>query len=137
MRPCIVVADDNESLRYLTMAAIESAPGSSDFDLEEASDASSALASVHRLAAGGARILLLSDNLMPRMSGADLAREVRARYHAGDVRIEVLTSAQPPDKLVSAMADVQTAVHQRPSDLKGLRKMVADIIADWQASVAH
>lgn len=133
MRPCIVIADDNESLRFLTRIAVEEVPGASDVAVEEADDGLAAFGCIERLVSEGNRILLLSDNRMPRMTGIELARALRARFEPAQVSIEVLTSAAPPTEFVRAFADVQARVHERPGDLKGLRQLVAGIIADWQA----
>ncbi|WP_325684230.1 hybrid sensor histidine kinase/response regulator [Rhodopila sp.] len=97
----ILLVDDNEEVTTVTQAMI-SAMG---LEVETAASAAEAL---ERLAAGGARFdLLLTDIIMPDMSGLDLAHVVR-RLHAG-----------LPIVLMSGYNDAPT-----PKEFRTLRKPV-------------
>jgi len=130
-KPCVVVADDNESLRYLTVHVLEDHADAPRFDVEEAEDGAAALVAVERRLAQGARVLLVSDNRMPNMTGLDLVRALRARHAADAVRVTVLTSAEPPDATAEEMGALAVSLVERPADLNALRGILGRVVQDW------
>lgn len=131
---CVVIADDNESLRFLTVSALEDATPRVPFEAIEAPDGVAALRAVEARVAGGARVLLLSDNRMPGLTGVEVVRRLRERHGEGAVRVTLLTSAPPPDALVVEMGALSARLVERPSDLRGLRALLQREVDAWLGS---
>ena len=72
--PTIVLAEDDEAIRTLTARVLRRA----GYDVIAAADGEEALAATERLASAPA--LLLTDVLMPRLGGRELASRLRDRY---------------------------------------------------------
>jgi two-component system, response regulator, stage 0 sporulation protein F len=80
--PCVIVADDDDDIRE-TLAEVLACEG---FHVLEARNGREALL----LALGHPGALLLLDHRMPAMTGADVARELRAQ--AAPVRVVLMTA---------------------------------------------
>jgi two-component system cell cycle sensor histidine kinase/response regulator CckA len=72
--PTIVLAEDDEAIRTLTARVLRRA----GYDVVAVADGEEALAATERL--GTAPALLLTDVLMPRLGGRELASRLRVRY---------------------------------------------------------
>lgn len=130
-RPCVVVADDNEDLRYLVMHTLEPLATAKGFDVDEAADGGPALEAVERRIAEGRRVLLVSDNRMPGMSGPELIRRARARHSPDALRVTVLTSAEPPGELRRELEALHVRIYPRPPTLHELRMVLRECVDSW------
>ena len=115
MRARILVADDDPTiLDFLTMAL------EADYAVLGATDGATALA----LAEGERPDLILTDVLMPRLSGLEVARRLRAR--SGDY--------QPPIVLISALRPAplppRTTFLAKPFTVHSLTTKVSELLRE-------
>ena len=113
MPPKILVADDEQPIVDILAMVLEDA----GYTVLRASDGAAARALVEREAPD----LIISDIMMPHVSGVELARWVRRRPDGSDVPI-VLLSAVRPATPVTPPAD---AFLPKPFDLDDVVALVA------------
>jgi CheY-like chemotaxis protein len=127
----VVLADDNEDMRFLTADALKHVGAGTRFRLEEASSGEEALARIATLVAHHDDVLLVSDNRMPGMTGAELCHAARARNPSASLKRVIITSAEPQPSIHKALLDDGVAVHVRPFQLAELRDLMGRVVGEW------
>jgi two-component system, NtrC family, response regulator HupR/HoxA len=118
-KPCLLVVDDEPENRDLLRRTLKR-----DFDVEDAEDASAALAVLGRRQVA----LMLCDQLMPGKSGTDLAADVRERWPG--TRVVLLTGYDDDPEVAAAHADGRVAaVVGKPWQATRLRALIAALLA--------
>lgn len=130
-RPVVVVADDNESLRYLLVHALRAHPDMARLDLKETAHGLAALDVIERAVRDGRRVLALSDHRMPGLDGEELARRVGTHIASGRVRFVLLTASEPPARIRERAEAAGASVVERPTHLAELRTLVQRVLAEW------
>lgn len=94
--PLIVLTEDNAADVFLVRSALEDA--GLDFRLHVISDGEQALRFLQTVEADEAACpdLLLLDLNLPKLSGADILRNLRENNHCSDSSVVVLTSSDSP-----------------------------------------
>jgi len=117
-RFCLLVVDDEPENRDLLRRTLKR-----DFDVEEAEDASAALAVLRRRAVS----LVLCDQLMPGKSGTELAAVVRTQWPG--VKFVLLTGYDDDPEVASAHADGRVAaVVGKPWQATKLRELIMALL---------
>lgn len=120
MRHTILVADDEVTLRMLVRAALSNA----GYDVLEAADGDEALG----LARGARPDLIVLDLMMPKKSGLDVLRELRADPELAPMPVVMLTArtrAADRDAAAEAGADRFLA---KPFSPRELSEAVAELL---------
>ena len=84
-KPTVLLADDDEKIRNLVATTL----GSKDFHLEMAGDGEETLA----IAQGNRPALILLDINMPRMSGLEVCRRIKADPATAHIKVVMLTAS--------------------------------------------
>jgi len=130
-KPLVVIADDNESLRFLLTEVVHDHAASSSFEVVESEAALPALAAVATGARSGRRMLVISDNRMPGMTGTELIRRARTDHPNADLKLFVISSAELPTNVRDELASMGARSLTRPFHLKELRVAVGSILDEW------
>lgn len=133
-RNVVVIADDDESLRFLTAEVVRDHKASGEFDVVESDDAVKAMRAIGTAVAAGQRVLVLSDNRMPGMTGAQMLARVRAENPSAGLDLILMSSAEPPRALRDELATVGARIITRPFQLKELRAVIGGVLDAWVAS---
>lgn len=133
-RTSIVVADDNDDLRYLTVHALRAHPRMAGCRLEETRNGLETLDRVSRLLDEGGRILLVSDHRMPGMSGLEVVEALRRSPASARVDVVMLTSAAPPPALQARLDAARVRTVERPASMAALREMLGGVLDAWCAA---
>ncbi|HEY1960176.1 MAG TPA: response regulator [Polyangiaceae bacterium] len=116
----VLVIDDDDDVRKLIARAL-----AERYDVIEASDAAAALA----LAADRRLDLIVCDVMMPRMSGFELVRELRARDGGNHVPIVFLTAKSGAMDVVEGINAGARAYVTKPFKLAPLVERIEKILA--------
>lgn len=122
----VIVADDNDALRYLTVHALASLRGRFDFDVDEARDGAEALAHLERRIREGHRALVLSDHRMPNLTGLELATKAREAMPRDRIRMTVMTSGEPLPAIAQQFRALDVSVVERPFGLHALKDLLSE-----------
>jgi two-component system, OmpR family, alkaline phosphatase synthesis response regulator PhoP len=118
----VLVADDSETILLLMRTRLELA----GYEVETAADGQEVTERVDSVAAGGPDILLL-DAMMPRKSGIDALRELRA---AGVDTPALIVSAHQDPNDADAPRDLEISGYvTKPIDFELLLGTVAELTA--------
>ena len=118
MRPRILVVEDDQALRELIVGSIEEW----GFDALASADASEAMEALGSLEPD----VILSDVIMPGMSGRDLLAEIRAREP--DVPVILMTAFAEVDKAVNAVHAGAFDYLSKPFSLSSLRSKLEEAV---------
>ena len=88
VRPLVLVADDDADTRLLFRTVLETR----GYDVIEAADGEETV----RVTESARPDLVLMDGGLPRLSGFDATRQIRASTHVGDVRIVFISGHAGP-----------------------------------------
>ncbi|HEX4731879.1 MAG TPA: response regulator [Solirubrobacterales bacterium] len=120
--PTVLVADDSETILLLMRTRLELA----GYDVETAADGQEVTERVDPAAEGGPDLLLL-DAMMPRKSGIDALRELRA---AGLETPALIVSAHQDPSDADAPTDLEiSGFVTKPIDFDALLDAVAELTA--------
>jgi two-component system, OmpR family, phosphate regulon response regulator PhoB len=117
----ILLVEDDPDIRHLVSYKLTRA----GFDVVEARDGVKALDQVRRHPPD----LVILDVRMPRMSGLDVCRELRAGALAGDVPILMLTAQARPQDLEQGYAAGATDYIIKPFSPRELQERVESALA--------
>lgn len=116
----ILVAEDDAGLRALISAALET----SGYEVVAAANGFEALREAERRL--GRIALLISDVMMPGMSGPELARRLRAR--SGPLKV-LLLSGYPRQDLPADLGDLEPVLVEKPFSVHALARTVRGMLA--------
>lgn len=117
----ILVVDDDADIRDLVLTKLES----SGYDVETAGDGVTGL----ELAANNEYSLVISDVMMPGMSGVDMVRSMRAAEPPITVPVILLTAKNQERDIESGFAAGITDYVVKPFSPRELAARVAGILA--------
>jgi OmpR-family two-component system manganese-sensing response regulator len=119
----ILIADDSETILLLLQTRLEM----EGYEVETAIDGQEVVDAVHRAAGGEAHSLLLLDAMMPRKSGIEALRELRA---AGVHTPALIISAHQDAGDADAPTELEVSGHvTKPIDFDLLLASVAELTA--------
>jgi two-component system alkaline phosphatase synthesis response regulator PhoP len=119
----VLVADDSETILLLMRTRLELA----GYEVETAADGQEVTDLIDPSAEDGPDLLLL-DAMMPRKSGIDALRELRA---AGLETPALIVSAHQDARDANAPTDLEISGYvNKPIDFDGLLELVAGLTAD-------
>jgi two-component system, OmpR family, manganese sensing response regulator len=119
----ILIADDSETILLLLQTRLEM----EGYEVETAIDGQEVVDAVHRAAGGEAHSLLLLDAMMPRKSGIEALRELRA---AGVGTPALIISAHQDAGDADAPTELEVSGHvTKPIDFDLLLASIADLTA--------
>lgn len=120
MRPTILVADDEAVLRALARATLSRA----GYDVLEAADGQEAL----ELAHGARPDVIVLDLMMPRKSGLEVLRELRADPELAPIPVVMLTArTRTADRRAAAEAGTDRFL-AKPFSPRELSETVAELL---------
>jgi signal transduction histidine kinase len=119
--PLVLVVEDHPDMRDYLAAALRG----SGYRVATAGDGIEALEIVDRVRAD----LIVSDVMMPRMSGADLIRELRAREETREVPILVLTAKADDELRAQLLREGAQDYMLKPFSIEELRARVGNWVA--------
>lgn len=132
MRSWILVVDDDPPHRHLIGMLLKEIVDDADALVETVSSGPEALERMQQqLADGGPRLLVLSDYVMPEMSGLDLLVEVKKRFPDADLRFLAISSVQ---QVVDMEALEEAGAHEflvKPYDLEDYVAMLRRVLEEW------
>lgn len=131
MKNWILVVDDDPPHRHLIGMLLKEAVDDGDTEVETVPSGPEALERMAQELPKAPRVLVLSDYVMPEMSGLDLLLEVKARHPDADLRFLVISSVQ---QVVDMDALEAAGAHEflvKPYDLEDYVKMLRFVIKDW------
>ena len=112
----VLVVDDEDSIRTLVQKSL-----AGEFDVTAAEDGREAL----DLIEGGARFeLIISDVMMPRMTGVELYRALQEQCAEQAKKLVFFTASVLPSDLEEYLATVPGAVLRKPISVAVLRQFV-------------
>lgn len=117
----ILVVDDDADIRDLVLTKLES----SGYDVETAGDGAAGL----DLALGNSYNLIISDVMMPGISGVDLVRKLRAADPPVSVPVILLTAKNQERDIESGFAAGITDYIVKPFSPRALAARVAEVLA--------
>ncbi len=127
MTPKVLIADDSETILLLIRTRLEMA----GYEVETAIDGQEVMEAVHRGARAGPDILLL-DAMMPRKSGIDALRELRAE---GVDTPALIVSAHQNGGDAGAATDLEVSGYvSKPIDFESLLQTIAELTDERLAS---
>ena len=120
MTPRVLIADDSETILLLMRTRLEMA----GYDVETAIDGQEVMEAVHRDPESGPDILLL-DAMMPRKSGIDALRELRAE---GIDTPALIVSAHQDGEDAGAPKDLEVSGYiSKPFDFEALLASIEEL----------
>ncbi len=123
--PVVLVVEDNEEMsRYVASALADR------YRVERAADGRAGIAAALRLLPD----IVLTDLMMPIVSGETLVRELRSRAELDDVPIVVLTAKTDDATRVRVLEEGATDYLLKPFTIEELRARVANLVAHKVAS---
>lgn len=135
-RPCILVVDDDEAHRMITERALQRVKAAAGCAVEALACGEDALDRLADLLAEDRQVLVLSDYVMPGLDGLELAARVEQDHPGAPVRFAIFSSmATPPEGRVPA--GVRVRFLEKPMELADYRAQLADVVAEWRASLAR
>jgi two-component system chemotaxis response regulator CheY len=117
----VLIADDDAMIRFVARAVVERAGMTAD----EAADGTEVLA---KLAGAHRYDVVLVDLNMPKLSGLDVIRAIRADPATARIPILVLTGAEGSD-VEEAMALGATGIFPKPLAAEGLLRRIREVMA--------
>ncbi len=121
MTPRVLIADDSETILLLMRTRLEMA----GYDVETAIDGEEVMEAVHRGAPGGGPDILLLDAMMPRKSGIDALRELRAE---GVDTPALIVSAHQDGGDAGAPTDLEVSGYvPKPIDFESLLASIEEL----------
>jgi len=124
-RALVLVVEDNHEMRRFIVDSLQS-----DWRIVSAADGVEGLA----LAIAQRPDLVVSDVMMPRMSGDQLVRELRSRRELDDMRVILLTAKADEQLRVRMLREGAHDFVTKPFSVAELRARVANQVAIKQAS---
>jgi len=119
MTPRVLVADDSETILLLLRTRLEMA----GYQVETASDGQEVMDALHGAEPGQGPDILLLDAMMPRMSGIDALRELRAE---GIDTPALIVSAHQDEGDADAPTDLEISGYMtKPIDFELLLSSIA------------
>ena len=117
----ILVADDSETILLLMRTRLEMA----GYEVETAADGQEVMDALHRESENGGLDILLLDAMMPRKSGIDALRELRAEGFETPV---LIVSAHQDEEDAEAPTGVEVSGYvAKPIDFEALFKTIAEL----------
>ena len=110
----ILVVDDDESLRWVTQAQLQQ----SGYQVDAAGNGKEALAAIHE----DPPDLVITDLMMPGMSGVELLKNIRADY--SEIIVIVVTAFGTVENAVEAMKAGAYDYITKPVNIQELRLIV-------------
>ncbi len=121
MMPRVLIADDSETILLLIRTRLEMA----GYEVETAVDGQEVMDAVHRGDPGNGPDILLLDAMMPRKSGIDALRELRAE---GVDTPALIVSAHQNGGDVGAPTDLEVSGYvSKPIDFESLLGTIAEL----------
>lgn len=119
----ILVADDSETILLLLRTRLEM----DGYEVETAADGQEVVEAMHAKAPGEGPDLLLLDAMMPRMSGIDALRQLRAE---GVDTPALIVSAHQDESDADAPSDLEISGYlTKPIDFELLLSSIAELTA--------
>jgi two-component system response regulator MprA len=117
----ILVADDSETILLLMRTRLEMA----GYEVETAADGQEVMDALHRESQNGGPDILLLDAMMPRKSGIDALRELRAEGFETPV---LIVSAHQDEEDAEAPAGIEVSGYvAKPIDFDRLFETIAEL----------
>ena len=113
----VLVADDNEDHRFLTIRALRDLPGV-ELEIETAADGEEALQAVRAQRPD----LVLLDLKMPKVDGLGVLREIKGTPELRSIPTVVLTSSDRPEDVQATYDLGGNSFVTKPSTAAGLRE---------------
>ncbi len=121
MTPRVLIADDSETILLLIRTRLEMA----GYDVETAIDGEEVMEAIHRRGPGGGPDILLLDAMMPRKSGIDALRELRAE---GVDTPALIVSAHQDGEDAGAPTDLEVSGYvSKPIDFESLLASIEEL----------
>ncbi len=121
MTPRVLIADDSETILLLMRTRLEMA----GYDVETAIDGEEVMEAVHRKGPNGGPDILLLDAMMPRKSGIDALRELRAE---GVDTPALIVSAHQDGEDAAAPTDLEVSGYvAKPIDFESLLASIEEL----------
>lgn len=136
----VLLAEDNEDHRFLTMRALRDHGSNSLVEIDAVIDGEEALDYVYRRGryAGRQRPhLILLDLRMPRLDGFEVLRQLKSDADLHTIPVVVLTSSDRPDDVDTAYELGTNSYVTKPVTLAGMRERLTSLTDHWmiQASL--
>ncbi len=121
MTPRVLIADDSETILLLMRTRLEMA----GYDVETAIDGEEVMEAVHRRGPDSGPDILLLDAMMPRKSGIDALRELRAE---GVDTPALIVSAHQDGEDAAAPTDLEVSGYvAKPIDFEALLASIEEL----------
>ncbi|MBI4394213.1 MAG: response regulator [Euryarchaeota archaeon] len=134
--PCVLVVDDNDDHRLLAKVLLGRLNPDRKFLLTEASSGPEALSRLDELVKQGRNVLVITDFVMPEMTGLELMRHVRARHAHEEVRVAVFTSLAKAVFPEAPEFSGEDEMFAKPAGLDTFQRELARIVARWAETVS-
>ena len=126
---CVLVADDSETILLLMQTRLEM----EGYDVVTAVDGQEVIDELHRRGEEGRPDVILLDAMMPRKSGPEVLREMRAR----DIQTPVLiVSAHEEETAERTSGPKADGYIRKPIDFDLLLGRIGELLADGDAPAA-
>ena len=120
---CVLVADDSETILLLMRTRLEM----EGYEVVTAADGQEVIDELHRRGEENRPEIILLDAMMPRKSGPEVLRELRAR----NIQIPVLiVSAHEEEAADRASGPKANGYVRKPIDFELLLGRIAELVAD-------
>lgn len=122
--PSVLLVEDNKELRDLLFHAL-----AKDFKVTVASDGYAGL----QLAKKINPVLIISDIVMPRLSGVELCREIKQKIEFNHIPVVLLTASSTGNQKLEGMESGADVYIEKPFDLEFFKLQVKNIIQTRKA----
>ena len=120
---CVLVADDSETILLLMRTRLEM----EGYEVVTAADGQEVIEELHRRGPEGRPEIILLDAMMPRKSGPEVLRELRARNIQTPV---LIVSAHEEEAADRANGPKANGYIRKPIDFEVLLGRIAELLAD-------
>lgn len=130
----VLVADDNEDHRFLTVRALRESEGGADLTVDTVSDGEAALDYMYQRGDYADRSrphLVLLDLKMPRRNGLEVLAAVKADPKLRSIPVVVLTSSDRPEDVHATYELGGNSFVSKPAGMASLREGLQGVTSYW------
>lgn len=121
----LLIAEDDPQIRYLVQTAAERS--GCFHSIAAAPDGEVAWHTVRNVARGEQPDLIISDLMMPRMTGIDLIRALKRDPLTRHIPVAIITSSDVPNDREDALAAGACAFEPKPQGLERLTRLITSL----------